>query len=177
MRSRANTTAGRRPGRPRHRCCRGRGIVIPRGCAGGMISAFRTSGASRRPSRVAQDDAHVLAVHVPARQHGSADEILDTEWEEWEPAPVDPDRVALQIARRPCSPMDCRKGAEPHDTLGTVIWTRVRPVEWWEHLLQNQTACVSSRRFLSTGSGGGQRALSHGEKKPRFRFTRSRAMT
>jgi amino acid transporter len=88
---------------------------------------------------IAQDDAHVVAVHV-TDDLAQAEE-LRREWSEWEPG------VELIIVESPFRSLtgpllayiDALKDTHPADTM-TVVLPEFVPDHWWEHLLHNQTA-------------------------------------
>ena len=88
---------------------------------------------------IAQDDQHVVAVHVTDDEKSA--EQVRREWEEWAPG------VELIIVESPFRSLtgpllayiDALKETHPHDTI-TVVLPEFVPSTWWEHLLHNQTA-------------------------------------
>jgi hypothetical protein len=88
---------------------------------------------------IAQDDAHVVAVHVT--DDLAQAEQLRREWSEWEPG------VELIIVESPFRSLtgpllayiDALKDTHPADTI-TVVLPEFVPDHWWENLLHNQTA-------------------------------------
>jgi amino acid transporter len=88
---------------------------------------------------LAQDDRHVVAVHVT--DDVSEAEELRRHWEAWECG------VELVIIESPFRSLggpllayiDALKDTYPKDTI-TVVLPEYVPSSWWEHLLHNQTA-------------------------------------
>ena len=88
---------------------------------------------------IAQDDEHVVAVHVT--DDAASAERLAREWDAFA------DDVELVVVESPYRSLggpllayiDALKDTHPCDTI-TVVLPEFVPSHWWEHLLHNQTA-------------------------------------
>ncbi|MFN8634895.1 MAG: APC family permease [Chloroflexota bacterium] len=109
-------------------------VVVPIGDLG--VQARQALAFARA---IAQDDQHVVAVHV-ADDMAEAEELRH-EWEVWECG------VELVIVESPFRSLtgpllayvDALKDVNPNDTI-TVVLPELVASRWWEHLLHNHTA-------------------------------------
>ena len=88
---------------------------------------------------LAQDEQHVIAVHVTDEVEEAND--LQAQWHTWQPG------IQLVIIESPYRALggpllayiDALQETHPKDTV-TVVLPEYVPSHWWEHLLHNQTA-------------------------------------
>ena len=106
----------------------------------------------------------VVAVHVS--DDLAAADSLKRQWEEWEPG------IELIIVESPFRSLDgpllacidaLKDTTHPNDTL-TVVLPEYVPLDWWAHLLHNQTALrLNAALLFHPGIRRGQRAVSPGK--------------